>query len=323
MESNNSLHYHVSQRCESDNRITRKRSCPPCFSATVTSSTDFESCEMNKNRGRVEGSIPSLQVLTGDVLRKQVEGERKDIIRKHSEKYDRKRVELELRRKELQRQLQEVEEQMKSVEIDCHEEMLTEIDHFDNEVQPEMLGALTDIGQPDRICPLCEQFFRSTIELPTCCLGRDRCYLHTVQRCCISCLRPGFYDILQCFASSNALGKIEDEILEGGERGRQQILDDLVSLEADAFPPSWMVDNFLGEDLTGVGQESDGDEYEKSVTTMAAAAIRLVPSETGSVTCPVCRKEYCDYDFLYHFSACCRRVCNTNNDIVLCLEIGK
>ncbi|OEU23091.1 hypothetical protein FRACYDRAFT_233257 [Fragilariopsis cylindrus CCMP1102] len=55
---------------------------------------------------------------------------------------------------------------MKFAEIDSHKNMLTALDHFDNKRQPQLLSALTDVGQPDRICPLCEKYFSSTTELP-------------------------------------------------------------------------------------------------------------------------------------------------------------
>ena len=89
-----------------------------------------------------------------------------NILRNPSGIYDNKRIELELQRKELQRQLDEVDQHMKFAEIDSHKNMLTALDHFDNKRQPQLLSALTDVGQPDRICPLCEKYFSSTTELP-------------------------------------------------------------------------------------------------------------------------------------------------------------
>lgn len=264
-----------------------------------------DSCgtQARASTGGIVGSIPTLQELTGNVIRKHVEEERKDVIREYSKNYESKRIELEIRREELERQLREVEEQMRSMEIDCHKDILTALDHFDNEKQPKLLDILTDTGQLDRICPLCEQYFRSTTELPNCCLGRDRCYLHTVQRCCFSCLRPGLYDILRCLAiADNNNGN--NEVIEGGGGGG--ILDDLIStIETAAATPSWMLDQIFGEGVGRIGHE-DEDEEGKAATTVAAAAIRLVPSESGSVMCPVCQEQYCDYDFLCHFGACCR-----------------
>ena len=310
MDGNKSLHDQVvSRRSDSDHwTTTQKRNSQPCFSA-IASGCGIQTCiTPTSYSGGVKGSIPTLQELTGDVLRGQVEEERKHIIRRHSKKYESKRVELELRREELQRQLQEVEEQTKSMEIDCHEELLTELDHFDNEIQEERLGVLTDIGQPDRICPLCEQYFSSATDLPFCCLGPDRCYLHTVQRCCFSCLRPGFCDMLQCLTLSNDCGsKIDDGIIGGDEQGREQIMDDLATIEAAVATPSWMLDEIFGEGAGRIRQDNDDNEYEHFATAIAAAAIRLVPSKTGSVKCPTCLQEYCDHDFLYHLADCCSR----------------
>mmetsp|Transcript_17203 Transcript_17203/g.37632 ORF Transcript_17203/g.37632 Transcript_17203/m.37632 type:complete len:323 (-) Transcript_17203:162-1130(-) len=321
MDKNKSLYEYdpvVSRKSDSDHwTTTQKQNSPPCFAAnasgcgiqiqTRTTPTSYS--------GGVKGIIrvPTLQELTGDVLRRQVEEERKDIIRRNSKKYESKRVELELRRKELRRQLQEVKEQTKSMEIDCHEELLTELDHFDNVIQEERLGVLTDIGQPDRICPLCEQYFSSGTDLPFCCLGPDRCYLHTMQRCCFSCLRPNLCDILQCLTLfKDSSGSKNDDGIIGGdddEQGREQIMDDLATIEAAVATPSWMLDEIFGEGAGRIRQdnENDDNEYQNLATAIAAAAIRLVPSETGSVKCPTCRQEYCDHDFLYHLAACCSR----------------
>lgn len=270
--------------------------------------------------GSGENSILSLQELTGNFIRKQVEEERKDIIRKHSEIFDGKRYELELRKEELQRQMREVEDQMKSVEIDCHKDMLTELEYFDNERQPEMLDVLTDTGQLDRICPLCEKFFRSSTELPSCCLGRERCHLHTVQRCCFSCSRLSFQDIFQCLALTDDKGKPnysnEDEIERLG------LSDDLDTMETAASTPSWMLEQIFGEGAGLIGRD-DEDEYEASASSIAAAAIRLVPSDVGEVTCLVCHNHYCDHDFLYHFAACCRQAQNDDPCSVICLECSE
>lgn len=285
----------------------------PCFSTLATTNDNSIYASPNRNNKTDAGDgISTLQELAGDVIRKQVEDERKNIIRNHSTNFERKRANLEIRRDELRRQLQEVEEEMKCAEIDHQDEMLKELDHFDNEVQPEILGVLTDTGQLDRICPLCEQYFRSSTDLPNCSLGHERCYMHTVQRCCFSCLRPSFYDIFQCLAFSDSTGDIHGSMM-GGAGG---ILDDLAAIETAAETPTWMLNQIFGEGVGGIRKE----EYAQSATVIAAAAIRLVPSETGSVNCPVCRQQYCDHDFLYHFAACCRRAFNPNNGIVFCLE---
>jgi hypothetical protein len=268
-----------------------------------------------KNAGGAGGScIQTLQELTGNFIRKQVEEERKDVIRKHSVIFDSKRIELELKQEKLQRQMREVEEQMKSVEIDCHKDMLTELDQFDNEIQPEKLDVLTDTGQLDRICPLCEKYFRSSTDLPTCCLGREGCHLHTVQRCCFSCSRLSFYDIFQCLALCDYKGgkRSNDELMGG-----LGLVEDLASLESAATTPSWMLEQIFGEEAESIGQENK-DEYEESATTITAAAVRLVPSESGSVTCPVCHHQFCDHDFLYHFAPCCRQAQTDNQCIDIC-----
>mmetsp|Transcript_34251 Transcript_34251/g.71627 ORF Transcript_34251/g.71627 Transcript_34251/m.71627 type:complete len:305 (-) Transcript_34251:407-1321(-) len=266
----------------------------------------------------VTGTIPTLQEITGNIIRKHVAEERKDIVRKHSETYQQKRTELELQKGELQRKLQEVEEQMQSMEIDCHKEMLTELDRFDNEKQPEMLDVLWGTGQPDRICPLCEKYFRSSTDLPACCLGRDQCHLHTVQRCCFSCSRLSFHDIFQCLATSSA------ESNKGGDEPRQGlgIIDDLSIIDGAASTPSWMLDQIFGEGAEII-RPNEEDEYEKSTTAIAVAAMRLVPSESGSVTCPVCLQLYCDHDFLYHFAACCRQAQENNKGAAFCLEVSE
>jgi len=300
---------------------SRKRIHPtsekPLDFGTMGADRSTQTIAPTNNTGGV-GGMSTLQELTGNVIRRQVEEERKYIIRKHSGVFDGKRFELELRREQIQRQLREVEEQMKSVEIDCHQDMLVELDHFDNERQPEMLDVLTDTGQLDRICPLCETYFRSSTELPDCCLGRDRCHLHTVQRCCFSCSRLSFYDIFQCLALTDDKGKRnnEEEIRGLG------IVDDLDTLETAASTPSWMLDQIFGEGAGLIGRE-DEDEYEESAKTIAAAVVRLVPSESGSVICPVCHKQYCDHDLLYHFAACCRQAQNDNQGAVVCLEVSE
>ena len=244
------------------------------------------------------GCIPPLQELIGDMIRNQVAEERKEIIQKHSEIFDNKRYSLEVKREELQQQLRELEDQMKLVEIECHEDMLTELDEFDNERQPEMLNILTDTGQLDRICPLCENFFRSSTELPECCLGPEHCHLHMVQRCCFSCSRLNFHDIFQCLAvpENENRGK-----LASGENN-----EDHDNLENTASTPPWVLDEIL-EEAPGSIREEDEDEYQETAATLAMAALELVPSDHGSVKCPVCQHQYCDHDFLYHFAACCRQ----------------
>lgn len=260
----------------------------------------------------------TLQELTGNVIRKQVEGERKDIVRKHSEVFDSRRHELELKREELLRQIQEVEEQMKSVEIDCHKDMLTELDQFDKERQPELLDPLTDTGQLDRICPLCEKFFRSSTELPACCLGRESCHLHTVQRCCFSCSRLSFHDIFQCLVLSenkDKLGNDEEAVLSG-------TVDDLATLETAMSTPSWMLEEIFGKG-SGLISGEDENEYEASATSITRAAMRLVPSEYGSVICPLCQEQYCDHDFIYHFASCCRQAQIDDQGTVISLECNE
>lgn len=270
------------------------------------------------NTNSIGGTIPTLQEITGDFIRRQVKEERDDIIRKHSEIFDNKRHELDLRREELQRQLQEVEEQIKSVEIDCHKDMLIELDKFDMERQPEVLDVLTDTGQLDRICPLCEQYFRSSTELPACCLGPEQCHMHTVQRCCFSCSRLSFYDIVQSVAhNEDKTKRNSDDEIEGFG-----IENDLATLETAAATPSWMLEQIFGEGTGLIGEEND-DEYEDSAATIAAEVMRLVPSESGSVTCPVCHNHYCDHDFLFHYAACCRQAQSNEHDIFVCLECNE
>lgn len=271
-----------------------------------------------KNASEKGRNIPTLQELTGNVIRKQIQEERKDVVRKHSKIYDSRRSTLELKREELQRQLREVEEQIKSVEIDCNKDMLTELDQFDNERQPEILDVLTDTGQLDRICPLCEKFFRSSTELPACCLGPERCHLHTVQRCCFSCSRLSFHDIFQCLTTA----EIKDKLGNGEEMGVLESADDLDTLEIAASTPSWMLEQIFGEGSGLIGGE-DEDEYEASANSIAMAAMRLVPSECGSVTCPICQKHYCDHDFLYHFATCCRQAQTDDQGTVICLECNE
>jgi len=284
------------------------------FGSTETNCCTQTSASRNSADGVGGSSIQTLQELTGNVIRKQVEEERKDIIRKHSDIFDSKRIELEHKREELERQMREVEEQMKSVEIECHKDMLIELDQFDNEKQPEMLDVLTDTGQLDRICPLCEKYFRSSTDLPTCCLGRERCHLHTVQRCCFSCSRLSFHDIFECLALADYKGgkRNNDELIGG-----LGIVEDLAALESAATTPSWMLEQIFGEEAGLIGREGE-DEYEESATTIAAAAIRLVPSESGSVTCPVCHYQFCDHDLLSHFAPCCRQAQTNNQCIDIC-----
>lgn len=262
------------------------------------------------NTGGAKDSIPTLQELTGNMIRKQVEEERKDIIRKHSEIIDSRMYEFELQREELQRQLREVEEQMESVEIECRKDMLTELERFDNERQPEMLDVLTDIGQLDRICPLCEKYFRSSTELPACCLGPERCHLHTVQRCCFSCSRLSFHDVFQCIALTDDKGRVVENDEESEELG---------ILETAASAPSWMLEQFFGEGAGLIGLEEE-DEYTESAASIAKMAMRLVPSEFGSITCPVCDQHFCDHDFLYHFKACCRQAQTDDQVTVISLK---
>ena len=303
---------------------SRKRTHP---SSTVNFGATAMECRRDTAEPRGEtavGSVLTLQELAGNVIRKQVREERKEIIRKHSDNFDSKKLELDLKREELQRQLQEVEEEMKSMEIACHQEMLTELDHFDSERQPEMLDVLTDTGQLDRICPLCEKFFRSSKDLPECCLGRDKCHLHTVQRCCFSCSRLSFHDIFQCLAVTQDKGKMnshnEDEEMGGVED--MGIIDDPATLEAANSTPSWMLEQIFGEGAVLNGWKEE-EEYEDSAESITAEAIRLVPSETGSVTCPVCHHIYCDHDFLYHFAACCKQAQSDDQESIICLECNE
>ncbi len=263
-------------------------------------------------------SPPTLQELTGNAIRRQVEAERKDIVRRHSEIFDSRRHALELKREELQRQIQEVEEQIKSVEIDCHKDMLTELDRFDKERQPEMLDLLTDTGQLDRICPLCEKFFRSSTELPTCCLGRERCHLHTIQRCCFSCSRLSFHDIFQCLV----LAENKEKLGNDEEAGLLGNVDDIVDLETAISTPSWMLEQLFGEGSGLVGGE-DEDEFEASATSMMREVMRLVPSEHGSVVCPFCHEQYCDHDFIYHFASCCRQAQSDDQGAAICFECNE
>ena len=101
---------------------------------------------------------------------------------------------------------------------------------FDNKRQPQLLSALTDVGQPDQICPLCEKYFSSTTELSHCSLGKDNCYLHTIQWCCFSCLRPGLYDVFQCLAIDN--NDMNSDHNNDGEIGKvKEIIDDLATIE--------------------------------------------------------------------------------------------
>ncbi len=260
------------------------------------------------------GRVPPLQELIGDVLRNQVAEERKEIIEKHSEIFDNKRYSLEVQREELQRQLRELEDQIKMVEIECHEDMLTELDEFDNERQPEMLDILTDTGQLDRICPLCENFFRSSTELPECCLGPEHCHLHMVQRCCFSCSRLNFHDIFQCLAVT------ENE--KKGKLGTEEDNDDLEIVENTASTPPWMLDEIL-EEAPGSIREEDEDEYQETAATLAMAALELVPSDHGSVKCPVCHSQYCDHDFLYHFAECCRQAQTEGDNAIIHLECNE
>jgi hypothetical protein len=276
---------------------------------------------LDKGQQEMISMIPTLQQLTGNVIRKYAEEERKDIIRNHSGIYDSKRIELELQRKELQRQLDEVDQHMKFVEIDCHKDMLTALDHFDDERQPQLLNALTDVGQPDRICPLCEKYFSSTTELPHCSLGKDKCYLHTIQRCCFSCLRPGLYDVFQCLAiDNNDMNSDYDNDGEIGIGGK--IIDDLATIETASTrsaPSSWMLDQLLFGGGGGHNMDDDNDyhddnnvgidggEYNNDEVDVVAAATQLVPSTSGSVHCPSCKRIYCDHDFLYHFRSCHHR----------------
>jgi hypothetical protein len=296
---------------------------------------------LDKGHQEMISVVPTLQQLTGNVIRKYAEEERKDIIRNHSGIYENKRIELELQRKELQRQLDEVDQHMKFAEIDCHKDMLTALDHFDNERQPQLLSALTDVGQPDRICPLCEKYFSSTTELPHCSLGKDKCYLHTIQRCCFSCLRPGLYDVFQCLAIDNNDMNF-DHNSDGGIGIGEKIIDDLATIETASTrstSSSWMLDQLLfgGGGGGGGGQNMDDDndyhddnnvgidggEYNDDEAEAVAAATQLVPSTSGSVHCPSCKRIYCDHDFLYHSRSCHRRTTrlmhsiNKNREILL------
>jgi len=240
------------------------------------SSTSTDCCKqtaaVRNNTSGDKISIPTLQELAGDVIRKQVEEERKDIVRKHSDSFKSKKQKLELQREELQRQLREVEEQMKWTEIECHKDMLTELDHFDRERQPEMLDILTDTGQLDRICPLCENFFRSSTESPECCMGPEQCHLsYSVHRYCFSCSRLSFHDIFQYLAMANSTGKANNNQEPGG----LGIVEDLATLETAASTPTWMLEQIFGEEARSIRQQ-DGDESEESAKNLAAEAIRLV-----------------------------------------------
>ncbi|MGK3745905.1 MAG: hypothetical protein ACI90V_012766 [Bacillariaceae sp.] len=317
-------------------QLIEKKSQKIMVTAGVVSHPSF----LDKGQQEMISIIPTLQQLTGNVIRKYVEEERKDIIRNHSGIYENKRIELEIQRKELQRQLDEVDQQMKFVEIDCHKDMLTELDHFDNEKQPQLLSALTDVGQPDRICPLCEKYFSSTTELPHCSLGKDKCYLHTIQRCCFSCLRPGFYDVFQCLAVADNNDMNSNHNNDDGEIGigigiDGKIVDDLATIETastKSTSSSWMLDQlFFGRGGGGQHMDDDNDyndvnnvdvddnEYndndDEAEAEAVAEATQLVPSTSGSVNCPCCKRIYCDHDFLYHFRSCHRRTTRMMHNI--------
>ena len=287
------------------------------FGTTVSDHRSQPVTRANNTHG-VQGRIPTLQQLIGDFIRNQIKEERNDIIRKHSEFFESKRYELDLRREQLQRQLEELDQQSKSLEINCHKDMLTELDKFDNERQPEMLDVLSDIGQLDRICPLCEQYFRSSTELPACCLGREQCHLHTVQRYCFSCSRLSFHDIVQCLVQDEDKGKGNSD-----KETEELVLDnDLTTLETASLTPYWILEQIFGEATGFLGQENE-DQFEESAATIASEVMRLVPSESGSVTCPVCHHKYCDHDFLYHFAACCRHAHSDERDNIICLECNE
>ncbi len=67
-----------------------------------------------------------------------------------------------------------------------------------------------------------------------------------------------------------------------------------------------MMDELLEEPSATIFEENE-DEYQETAANLAMAALQLVPSDSGSVKCPVCHDQYCDHDFLYHFAACCRQ----------------
>jgi hypothetical protein len=95
---------------------------------------------------------------------------------------------------------------------------------------------------------------------------------------------------------------------------------------------SWMLDQlFFGRGGGGQHMDDDNDyndvnnvdvddnEYndndDEAEAEAVAEATQLVPSTSGSVNCPCCKRIYCDHDFLYHFRSCHRRTTRMMHNI--------